>query len=76
MCISIQYLHQQSVIVAELARLKMRQELEMCLEDGGTGELAYFLQDQSGNSFFEHALLLSLMAVVFLLALLAICKGS
>ncbi|MFA6069063.1 MAG: hypothetical protein WC810_10835 [Janthinobacterium sp.] len=48
----------------------------MCLEDGGTGELAYFLQDQSGNSFFEHALLLSLMAVVFLLALLAICKGS
>ena len=47
----------------------------MCLEDGGTGELAYFLRDQSGSSFFEHALLVSLMSVVFLLALLAICKG-
>ena len=48
----------------------------MRLNDGGTGELAYFLQDQSGSSFFEHALLLSLMSVVLLLALLAICKGS
>lgn len=47
----------------------------MCWNDDGACELAYFLQDQSGNSFFEHALLLSLMAVVFLLALLAICKG-
>ncbi len=38
-------------------------------------DLACFLQDQDGNSFFEHALLASLMTVVCLIALLAICKG-
>lgn len=37
--------------------------------------LRSFLQDQDGNSFFEHALLASLMTVVCLIALLAICKG-
>lgn len=37
--------------------------------------LAVFLQDQHGNSFFETALLASLMAVVCLIALLAISKG-
>ena len=47
----------------------------MVFKNDERGELAYFLQDQRGNSFFEHALLASLMAVVCLIALLAICKG-
>ena len=37
--------------------------------------LAYFWQDQEGNSFFEHALLASLAAMVCLIALMAISKG-
>lgn len=47
----------------------------MVLNNDGTRGVLHFLRDQRGNSFFEHALLLSLMAVVCLIALLAICKG-
>lgn len=47
----------------------------MVLKNEGMQGVAHFLRDQRGNSFFEHALLLSLMAVVCLIALLAICKG-
>lgn len=47
----------------------------MVLKNEGMRGIAHFLRDQRGNSFFEHALLLSLMAVVCLIALLAICKG-
>lgn len=47
----------------------------MGLTNVGMRGLMGFLQDQEGNSFFEHALLASLMTVVCLIALLAICKG-
>lgn len=47
----------------------------MGLTKMGRRYLRCFLQDQDGNSFFEHALLASLMTVVCLIALLAICKG-
>lgn len=47
----------------------------MGLKNDEVGAVVYFLHDQRGNSFFEHVLLASLMALVCLIALLAICKG-
>lgn len=47
----------------------------MQLKNDVVPQLADFMQEQSGTSFSEHALLASLVVVVCLIALLAICKG-
>ena len=44
-------------------------------KNGAGPQLADFMREQSGTSFSEHALLASLVVVVCLIALLAICKG-
>lgn len=44
-------------------------------KDDVTLKLARLMQEQSGSSFSESALLASLAAVVCMIAILAMCKG-